>query len=219
MWWILCHLKLDGTFAPASWVGFLFEKLEIAATNHSLRYKPLNSKVSVWFLLYFLHIFCRLLSRVLLDWLAAVEKCNLDQRKDMHARVHHPCIHASCQIHAASYIYIAITGKAGSALHPTSYIHRTSYIIHHTYIQASMHPSIRASVYPCNPCISASVFPCFRVSMQPRCQTIVHPYINIAITGKAGSALRPEDVRLTMSSAWVCIRLRKCTESLSLYSP
>jgi len=175
MWWILCHLKLDGTFAPASWVGFLYEKLEIAATNHSLRYKPLNSKVSVWFLLYFLHIFCRLLSCVLLDWLAAVEKCNLDQRKDMHARVpfymfiyiernidaHHTSYIIHVSMHPAKYmlqvIYIYIyTGKAGSALHPTSYIHRTSYIIHHTsyIIHISMHPCIHASKYPC---IRASV--------------------------------------------------------------
>ena len=115
--------------------------------------------------------------------------------------VHHPCIHASCQIHAASYIYIYIRGRLDQpcTLHHTYIVHHTSYIIHHTSyiypcIHASMHPSIRASVHPCNSCISASVFPCFRVSMQPRCQTIVHPYIDIAITGEAGSALRPEDV-------------------------
>ena len=116
--------------------------------------------------------------------------------------VHHPCIHASCQIHAASYIYIYIYGEGWISLAPyiihTSYIiHHTSYIIHismHPCIHASKYPCIRASVHPCHSCISASVFPCFRVSMQPRCQTIVHPYIDIAITGEAGSALRPEDV-------------------------
>ena len=80
--------------------------------------------------------------------------------------VHHPCIHASCQIHAASYIYIYM-GKAGSALHPTSYIHRTSYIIHHTYIHASMHPCIQVSVHPCIRVIRVSVHRCFRVSVYP----------------------------------------------------
>ena len=107
----------------------------------------------------------------------------------------YPCIlpNTCCKL----YIYIYIYGEGWISLAP--YIIHTSYIIHHTSyiypcIHASMHPSIRASVHPCNSCISASVFPCFRVSMQPRCQTIVHPYIDIAITGEAGSALRPEDV-------------------------
>ena len=96
----------------------------------------------------------------------------------------HPCIHASCQIHAASYIYIAITGKAGSALHPTSYIHRTSYIIHHTSyiypcIQVSVHPCIRVirvirvSVYQC---IGVSVFPCIHAATLPNDRASIYKY-------------------------------------------
>ena len=68
----------------------------------------------------------------------------------------HTCIH----VHI--YIFIAITRKAGSVLHPTSYIYRTSYM--YPCIHASMHPCIRASVYPC---ICVSVYPCFRVSVFP----------------------------------------------------
>ena len=104
---------------------------------------------------------------------------------------HHTSYIIHVSMHPAKYmlqvIYIYIyTGKAGSALHPTSYIHRTSYIIHHTSyiypcIHASMHPSIRASVHPCIRVIrvsvlGVSVFPCIHAATLPNDRASVYRY-------------------------------------------
>ena len=47
LWCILCHLKLDGTFAPTSRAGFRCEKLAIASTHayvHPCTYVAITRK-------------------------------------------------------------------------------------------------------------------------------------------------------------------------------